>query len=261
MGRRTAWKTLCRALAVTLAAAVGVVLLSGSDQPVTAQSYPHWQELPTPPLAPRTHALGVPVGHRVLVLGGRSPGSPMLRDGAAYDLRTGTWSRARTPVAVSDRDPAVVAAGVVVLRHHRPGLPTTWWRYDVRRDSWSRMRDLPPRLTAPSAFGSEVYAVSGRRVAVYSVQLGRWTALPADPRSPALEHATVAASREGTVVTGHLPGHPHRVFADRWDGLRWHRSRATAIQEVTAAPDGATRVHLGGRTLVVRDGRAWIRLP
>jgi hypothetical protein len=123
------------------------------------------------------------------------------------------------------------------------------------------MRDLPPRLTAPSAFGSEVYAMSGPRVVVYSVQLGRWARLPIDRSRPTLRHATVTASREGTVVTGHLPDHPHRVFADRWDGLRWHRGRETSIQEVTAPPDGATRVHLGGRTLVVRDGQAWIRLP
>jgi hypothetical protein len=257
MGRRT----LCRALVVALAAALGAVLLSGSDQPVTANSYPHWQELPAPPLAARTHALGVPVGHRVLVLGGHRDGTAMLRGGASYDLRTGAWSRVRTPVAVSDHDAAVAAGGVVVMRHRRPGLPATWWRYDVRRDAWSRMRDLPRRLSTPSAFGSEVYAVSGRRVVVYSVQLGRWTALPADPDRPALDHATVAASRDGTIVTGHTPGRPHRVLADRWDGLRWQRSRVTSTEEVTAAPDGATRVRLGGRTLVVRDGHAWIRLP
>ena len=256
MGRRAA----CRALVTIVAAVLGVVLLSGSDQPVTAQSYPRWQALPSPPLTSRTHALGVPAPHRVLVLGGLSAGVP-ARDGAAYDLRTGIWRHLHVPIAVTDRDTAVVAGGVVVLRHVRGERPASWWRYDVRRDAWSRLRDLPPQLSVPSAFGSEVYAVSGRRVMVYSVQLGRWTALASDPRRPTLTGATVTASRDGTLVTGHPVGRPHRLVADRWDGLRWHRSRANPAEGVTAPPDGATRVHLAGRTLVVREGRAWIRLP
>jgi hypothetical protein len=257
MGRRVIYRTF----AVALAAVLGAVLLSGSDQPVTARSYRHWQQLPPPPLSARVDALGVAAGHRVLVLGGHSPTAGRLRDGAAYHVRTGIWSRFRIPVAVSDRDTAVEAAGVVVLRHLRPGKPASWWRYAVRRDAWTRMRDLPPRLSTPAAFKSEVYAMSGRRVVVYSVRLGRWTALPPDTRRPALVGATVTASRHGTVVSGHLPGHPHRTFEDRWDGLRWHRTRVPLVELVTAPPDGATRVRMGGRTLLVRDGQAWIRLP
>jgi hypothetical protein len=255
MGRRTTY----RALAVALAAVVGAVLLSGSGQPVTARSYPHWQALPAPPLTPRIHALGVPAGQRVLVLGGLRAGVP-VRNGAAYDLRTGIWRRLRTPVSFSDRDAAVVAAGVVVVRH-RTSSGASWWRYDVRDASWSPLREVPPHLSVPSAFGSEVYAVSGRRVAVYSVQLGRWTTRPIDPRQRALRNATVTASREGTVVTGHPVGHPHRLVADRWDGLRWRRARVTRTAPVQAAPDGSTRVSIGGRTLVVKGDRAWIRLP
>ena len=256
MGRRAA----CRALVTIVAAVIGAVLLSGSDQPVTAQSYPRWQALPAPPLTPRVHALGVPARHRVLVLGGLSAGGSAL-DGAAYDLRTGSWRHVRTPIAFTDHDAAVVAAGVVVLRHVRSGLPASWWRYDVRRDAWARLRDLPPRLSVPSAFGSEVYAVSGRRALVYSVQLDRWTPLPADLRRPRLVDATVRASRDGIVVTGRSAARPDRLLADRWDGERWNRSPTTSTEVVEAAPDGSTRVRVAGRTLVVRDGRAWIRLP
>ena len=103
--------------------------------------------------------------------------------------------------------------------------------------------------------------MSGRRVVVYSIQLGRWTSFPRDPHRPVLIRPTVTASRAGTVVLGHTPGHPHRVFADRWDGLRWHRARAAAAPLVIVPTDGATRVRLGGRTLVVRGDSAWIRLP
>lgn len=246
-------------LALAIATTLGVVLLSGSDQPVTAHPYPHWQELPAPPLTPRTHALGVYAGHRILVLGGDGPVAP-ARDGAAYDVRTGFWHHLRTPVAITDRDAAVAAAGVVVVRHLRPGHPASWWRYDVRHDEWGRLRDLPGRVGAPSAFGSELYALSGRRVVVYSVQLGRWTPLPGDPIRPALQPRRVSASRSGTVVTGSVADRPGRWFADRWDGLRWHRSRSPRAPETTAHAGRSTRVRVGDRTFVVRDGHAWVHV-
>jgi hypothetical protein len=245
---------------VLVSALAGVVLLSGSDQPVTAQVYPHWQEIAGPPLSSRTHALGVHVGRRVLVLGGVRAGTA-VGDGATYDLRTGVWRHLQTPVAVTDRDSAVAAAGVVVVRQAGPGRAAAWWRYDPRREAWSRMRHLPPDVSAATAFGSELYALSGRRVVVYSIQLGRWTSFPADPIEPVLIHRTVIPSRAGTVVTGYVAAHPGRLLADRWDGLRWRRGRWTTPSPVTAAPDGATRVRVDGRTLVVRGDRAWIRLP
>jgi hypothetical protein len=132
-----------------------------------------------------------------------------------------------------------------------------WWRYDARRGVWSRMRGLPARLSAPAAFRSEVYALSGRRVVVYSTQLGRWTRLPADRRRPELYPQAVAASRRGAVVTGYAGG---GLVADRWDGLRWHRTTASSPPAFAVHP-AATRLDVGGRAFVVRGDRAWIRLP
>ena len=257
----TVVKAVCAPLAVLAATSLGIVLLSGSDQPVTAHGYSHWQELAAPPLTPRTHALGIPAGHRVLVLGGLSPGRAPLHDGAAYDVRTGTWHHVTTPVAVTDRDSAAVAAGVVVLRHVRSERPASWWRYDARRDAWSRLHHVPRRAAHPTAFGSEVYVLSGHRVVVYSVQLGRWTGLPADRLRPRLHRPRVTASGSGTVVTGYVAGRPHRLLADRWDGLGWRRSPAGSSRPVAAGAEGETRVRVNGRTLVVRGDRAWIRVP
>jgi hypothetical protein len=261
MDRPRAVRTVRAWVGVLVATTVGVVVLSGSGQPVTAQSYPHWQQLPAPPMAPRTHALGIRAGHQVLVLGGSRAGAPALRGGASYDLRTGRWQRRQAPIAVSDRDIAVDTAGVVVLRHTTATGSYSWWRYAVRQNTWSRLRHLPPDLHAPSAFASEVYALSGHRVVVYSVQLDRWTPLAADPRRPLLRHATVTASRSGTVVTGSTRAHPHRLLTDRWDGLRWRRGPAAQPRPVTAPADGSTRVRVDGRTFVMQGGRAWIRLP
>ena len=257
-----------RVLVTLLGAAVGAVLMSGSDQPVTAHAYPRWQELAAPPLAPRSDALGVRVGHRVLVLGGVGSHGVALRDGASYDLRTGTWRRVVTPVATTTRDVAVAAAGVAVLRHARFGRTAVWWRYDQRRDLWSRMHSVPANASAPSAFRSEVYAVAGRHVEVYSVQLGRWTPLPADPVRPRLTHGRVRASLHGTIVTGYA-GEPRSLVADRWDGLSWHRVPRLAAgptDRFGSLPDGvpargATRIPLGARLLVVAAGRAWIHTP
>jgi len=254
-------RMLSRMLATVLAAIIGAVLLSGSDQPVTAHSYPHWQQLPAPPLSAHVDRLGVQVGHRVVVLGGR--------DGAVYDLRTGVWRQVRTPVPVAGRDQVVVAAGVAVLQHLRTGRLASWWSYDPGHDTWWRLRHLPPRLSAPSTFGWEVYALSGRRVVVHSVELGRWTRLPADPLRPVLHGERVTASTAGTVVSGYA-GPSRDAVADRWDGLAWHRTWSAAPDRDAARPfsvpagvprRGATSIRVGSRLVVVVGSRAWIHTP
>jgi hypothetical protein len=264
--RRTASRTL-PALTVLVGAITGTVLLSGSDQPVTAHTYPHWQQLAVPPLTARTEALGANVGPRVLVLGGVGGDWSRLRDGATYDLRTGRWHHLALPVPVTARDDAVAAAGTLVVRHLRPGRAACWWTFAPRTGTWERMRHLPRRLSAPSSFRSEVYAVSGRRVVVYSVQLGRWTPLPTDPHRLFPRHPRVTAGPRGTVVAGRVGA---AVVVDRWDGLRWHRSWAgPAVLPSAPRPalptgvrrTGATLVPVGGRLVVVGGGRAWIHTP
>jgi hypothetical protein len=264
--RRTASRTL-PALTVLVGAITGMVLLSGSDQPVTAGTYPHWQELAPPALSPRTEALGVPIAHRVLVLGGVRADWSRARDGASYDLRTGRWHHLLLPVAVTARDTAVAAGRVLVLRHRRPGRTPTWWTFAPRSGAWSRLRHVPTGLSVPSEFRSGIYAVAGRDVMVYSVQLGRWSLLAADGLRPALRHRRVTASRLGTVVTGRIAG---SEVADRWDGLRWHRSwlgaRLPLASHRLALPDGvrraeATSVPVGGRVVVVSGHRAWMHSP
>jgi hypothetical protein len=256
MGRRLVSQTLATALAAT----IGVALLSGSDKPVEAQSYPHWQRLPAPPWLPGADRVGVRIGHRVLVLGDR--------DGGVYHIRTGAWHHLRTPVPAARRDRVVSAGGVAILQHVRLGRPASWWSYDARADTWSRLRHLPERLSAPSASGSEVYALSGRRVVVHSVHLAGWTRFPVDRLRPVLHPRRVTATASGTVVRGYV-GRSHLAVADRWDGLAWHRSRAATVHRVvrpTLLPPGvprhrATEVRVGTRLVVVSGSRAWIHTP
>jgi len=265
MDRRTARRALSRTAltgAVLSGSVVGAVLLSGTGQPVTARPYPHWQRLADPPLSPRTGSLAVRVGHRVLVLGGRRDGHA-LRDGASYDLTTGRWRHLDLPVALSARDAVAAAAGVAVIRHRAAGH-ASWWTLRGAR-AWTRLRQVPPRASAPVAFGSEVYAVAGRRVVVYSVSLDRWTRLPADPVRPRLTAPRVSVSRHGTVVSGSAAGRP---VADRWDGVRWRRTTVVPHRWLRPPPlpsavHGrlAARIPVGGRWLAVAGTQAWIRSP
>jgi hypothetical protein len=250
---------LSAAVCGAIGAVIGVVLLSGSGQPVRAQSYPHWQQLPPPPLSPGVDPVGVRIGHRVAVLG--------AREGALYDLQTGVWHPLRTPVPVTVRDDVVAAAGTAVLRHVRPSGTPSWWTFEPGSSGWTRLRGVPAQLGEPSAFGSEVYALSGRRVVVYSIQLGRWTRLPADPLRPVLHGRTVTASSAGTVVRGHA-GPSRDAVSDRWDGLRWSRATSAggrgdhpSVLPEGLARRGATAVRVGTRMVVVSGGGAWIHTP
>src|SRR5689334_7073061 len=101
---RVAW----RGVATLALAALGASFLSGTGQRVTAVTYPRWQRLAPLPVRVGSDALGVRVGHLVLVLGGAGPSGS--RAGASYDVQTGRWHRLHLPVPVTDRDRAAVAA-------------------------------------------------------------------------------------------------------------------------------------------------------
>ena len=247
---------------ISAVAVAGMVQLSGTGQPVTAQPHDSWQSIAAPPLSARTDALGVRVGHRVLVLGGRGPAGTALRDGASYDVETGRWRRLPTPLGLTSSDRAVAAAGVALVRH-TGATGVTWWAFDPTPGTWARLRGVPRGAGAPFALGSEVYAIAGRRVVVFSVALDRWTPLPPDLLRPALRGRRVSVSRAGTVVSGHAGC--CGLVADRFSGTRWERAQASPGGHpvgprlpVGVARRGATVVPLAGRLLVVSRGQAWI---
>jgi hypothetical protein len=153
-----------------------------------------------------------------------------LRDGAAFDPGTRAWHGiADAPVPVGPGDRLVASGGRVVLRHWRPN-GSDWFVYDPDADDWSRIADVPDEIgDLPSALGPRVYALVGRRVAVYSVSGSQWTLLPPDPITPALRQRQVTATDVGPVVTGEGSTQPHDgsapvlILADVWDGREWHR--------------------------------------
>jgi hypothetical protein len=221
----------------------------------------HWRELPAAPLSPRADSLSVWTGTELVVLGGdRQPcppnadcaaASPLARDGAAYRPATDRWHPiADAPVGVGPGDRLVAAGGSVILRHAFPDGRAAWFEYDPHGDSWSRLgspgsgrdRDLP------SAVGSEVYVLTGRRVSVLDVARGRWQELPADPLRPRLTQQRVTATDVGPVVTGYDSTKsndgrsPSVVLADVFDGTSWHRLPPTRQLDNTWTWSGSRMV-------------------
>jgi len=232
------------AVAVVAVAAAGSLLGSGRISIGPSGGHGSWEELPTPPLSPRAHALAVWTGSGVIVIGGEAdpcpPGADCasapqeLRDGAAYDPRTDSWHAIPSaPVPVGPGDRLLAADGVVVLRHWQQH-GSRWFTYEPDHNRWSRIGNVPRGARdLPSAYGSKVYALVGRRVAVYDVRSFRWTLLPRDRRQPPMTNRRVTATPEGPVVTGRLVMNGSElssgVTADVYSGTSWRRLPDTHI--------------------------------
>jgi hypothetical protein len=219
--RRTGARMRTRRRLVVGAAAVAVVAVAigsslvGTGRISVGPSHTtgDWRELPAAPLSPRGDSLAVWTGHEVIVLGGqRTPCPPNadcavaaedLRDGAAYDPDAGSWRKIATaPVPVGSGDRLVQVGDQVVLRQWFQG-GSDWYVYDPRADRWSPMHGVPEHAgDLPSAVGSDLYVLAGRRVAHYSAVTGRWNLLPPDPLTPRLVGRRVTATSSGVVVTG-----------------------------------------------------------
>jgi hypothetical protein len=236
--------TVAAAAAVVVAVAAGGSLL-GTGRVSIGPSEPagHWRELPTAPLSPRAGALSVWTGREVIVLGGEANPCPPnadcanppdeLRDGAAYDPVSDSWRRIPpAPVPVGSGDRLLAADGVVVLRDWRQH-GSRWFTYEPDHNRWARVHDVPDGVgDLPSAYGSKVYALVGRRVAVYDVRSFQWSLLPPDHRQPALTQRRVTATPSGVVVTGYLgqDGITVSVTAELYDGTSWHRLPQSHVQ-------------------------------
>jgi hypothetical protein len=235
-----------RLTVVGVAAAVVAVALAGvvdaRREASVGPSGPlgHWRELPAPPLSPRAGALAVWTGREAIVLGGSTEvcppnadcaGSPAeLRDGAAYDVGTGTWRAIPpAPVGVGAGDRLLMAGGVVVLEDTTPP-GSRWFTYEPDHNRWARIRHAPAGASDdPSSVGSRVYVHVGRRLAMYDVKRGTWTLIPRDRLQPRLAQDVVTATSSGPVVGGYDRTQPNDgtkpslVLADLWDGKAWRR--------------------------------------
>ena len=173
----------------------------GSSQIGTEGS---WQRLPDPPLSPRELAVGLWTGREALVLGGSdapptAPGAsgsakrkPPLRDGVAFNPRTGRWRRiAAAPIGIEPISPAAaVGDSVYVAVPRNPGARHTRMdllAYRVRTDRWDRLPSPPRRNYTVVGIGDRLVASGpGRGPVPLSVFLlgraeRRWKELPRPP--------------------------------------------------------------------------------
>lgn len=226
-GRRISVRALAVTACLVLTAGCGMVAGPGmggvdprgqspapslvSPEPVAGR----WVRLPDSPLSARENPVVVRVGDEVVVVGGYAgPPCPpyadcgrnrsdLRRDGAAYDLATGTWRQiAPAPRALPEMASTAVVderlyvlAGESVLVWH--GAADSWTELPLPGPAgWPRLVADGPRLLVVS--GTDEYGVRPDRV--WDTRTGTWTTLPADPLRPSFDRV-VTATPDGLVLT------------------------------------------------------------
>lgn len=260
-----------------------------------------WTRLSDSPLSPREGSAAAYVGGEVVFVGGYSgqpcppnadcarPEDAVERDGAAYDLATGTWRRiADAPGPVPDMAPtAVIGEHLYVLADE------TLLVWDSVGDSWDEA--TPPRAIrwgALVADGTRLVVASGsdengvQPDRVLDTSTGEWSTLPEDPLKPSFDRM-ITATPEGLVLTAKPiqanggPADPALVHAavlppggetwqplpasDQLGGWRWSWTGRRLVDPTLGGADGGETNNFGrvipyGGLLDPATG-AWSRLP
>ncbi|HET6560432.1 MAG TPA: kelch repeat-containing protein [Marmoricola sp.] len=199
------------AVAITVAAAAAASCSTARDEvgsPSGGEDAARaWHRLPDPPLSPRTHAVVVGVGDRMLVVGGweflcppsadcAGPEGPLFDDGAVYDRATDSWSPIASPpfgVRRTEYATASLSGSAYLLTGCAEG-PTCDARprlisYDLDDNAWTDHGPVPgpKRHRQLVALGQTLLAYSGSdehgEVAdwVFDPGRGSWSELPDDP--------------------------------------------------------------------------------
>ena len=187
-----------------------------------------WERLAQPPIGPREPGVALTIDQEALFLGGSDadpcppaadcvlPEEPPLRDGAAFDARTGAWTRvADAPVGFSFAHHAVLGGHAYLLVPGEPGRPRApgaFLRYGRADDRWTRLE--PP----PDADRRWLVATDDRVIAYADIDegaaipdlafdpaTGAWSELPDDPLS-GMTGRTMAWSGDALVLFTTRPG-------------------------------------------------------
>lgn len=284
-------------LAIASTAGCGTADEGSPGDPPSARA---WQELPTPPVTPRTGATTAWTGTEALFLGGTvgdlcPPNAACIspdrtaRDGAAYAPASRTWrTTATAPVELPGYGHAPVVGDQAFLL-----LDAGLLVYDASDDAWSRA----PGPSGPAEDGWSLAQGDGVVIALRDQQRSeyhadqqydpvqrRWEALPRDPLVPSFGREVVATPH-GLLLTGHaevdqpgsdlatsltraalLSGGAWRQLPDSdqlGGGFTWTGKRAVAPRLGGAdggEVNGYGRTVPYGGTLELPDGR-WGTLP
>jgi N-acetylneuraminic acid mutarotase len=246
--------------AALVAALLGLVACSPGERASVA-STTAWRPLAGSTLA-RTEVAAARVGRFVYVMGGfeRATGATTAVT-ERYDLRRDRWRRAADMPAGLNHAAAVAYRGDVYVVGGYRGRRTlddevaTLYRYQPRRDRWTRLRSAPTARGALAAavIGHRLYAVggaaSGRALAtleVYDFRTRRWSAGPDLPL--AREHLAAAAARgRFYALAGRTAGQGNFARVDRYDPAR---RRWTRVRDMGKPRGGIAAATVGGRIAV-----------
>lgn len=212
---------LATVVALAFAGAIVYAATRAAEQGApTGRSAEAWSSLTPSPLE-RTEVGAARVGDRIYVLGGFDPVEGTTAAMVRYDISADGWSRA-APLPIAVNHPGVAALGgqVYVYGGNLQGSggverkSSRLYRYDPRRDRWTRLADAPSERGAMGlvAIGRRLYAVGGYTVedqtvgelAVYDVKRDRWRFGPEMPTGR--NHVGAAALNGRLIVTGGRPG-------------------------------------------------------
>jgi Galactose oxidase, central domain len=231
---------------------------TGPAVSVSALRSYRWSALPTAPIEPRSYAVSVWTGQRLLVWGGQGADDSLYGDGASYDPAARTWTKLpASPLSPrGDAQSAWVAGAFIVWGGYTGGdgqRATDGARYDVATNTWTRLPTAPVTsyrwarlvvagdrlvlLTAgPDGSGGTVEAD------IYDPGSNAWRRLPELPGLPSQDFF------DGTVL-----GVADAVFLWRY----WHhetsRTEGSGV-EVTGTSGEDTHA------LDIRTGR-WTSMP
>lgn len=218
----------------------------------------------------RTEVSAAAVGRYVYVIGGFAFGGSPTRAVERYDTRRDRWRRVRPmPVAVNHAA-AVSYRGKLYVLGGYTGTPfslglgtggvadatSAFFRYDPRRDRWSRMPPAPTARAAMAAgvLGDKLYVAGGAdafrpltTLEVFDFERGRWRSGPDMPL--ATEHTAGAALDDDLYVISGRPfyGGGTNSFVQRYrpGTRRWRR-----VADVRHGRAGFAAVALCGRVIV-----------
>lgn len=258
---------------LVLAAAVaasGIVAVATAASIATPLSNGTAWEARRPSEVPRTEVAAAAVGRRVYVVGGFTNGGAPTRQVERYDTRRDRWRRvAPMPIAVNHAVAVSYRGDLYVLGGYTGapfslGLPSggaadassAFFRYDPRRDSWSRMPAAPTARGAMAAavIRGRLYVAGGAdlgrpltRLEIFDFESRRWRRGPSMPLPT--EHVAGAAARGDFYAIAGRPfyGGGTNRFVQRYDPQtrRW-----TRVADVRTGRAGFAAATVCGRIVV-----------
>lgn len=243
-----------------LGALVGAIAIAGASGDGSATAGYTWTESSARPRLQRTEVAGAAIGSDVYVIGGFVP--PRTTTAAVERLRRGRWTRTRAlPVALNHAAAVGYRGHVYVLGGYasRNGLGQpvkTLYRYDPRRDRWSRLPGMPTARAALAlgAIDGRLYAAGGAdgtrqtgALEIYDIARRRWSRGPSLP--VAREHLGGAVHRgRFYAVAGRNRASGNLAIVHSYDpaARRWSR-----LPDMPKERGGNGAAILGGRLVAV----------